>query len=91
MTDLELMKQQLEETLKQVNDALGAYNPPPFEIKTITAEEGKLYRRLTDGMIFGKQIILGYDYSLGFKRIDKEVFYEQIPNPDLEVISENEE
>ena len=78
MTDLELMKQQLEETLRQVNDALGVYNPPPFEIKTITAEEGKIYRRLTDGMIFGKQIVLGYDYSLGFKRRDKEVFYEQI-------------
>ena len=91
MTDLELMKQQLEETLKQVNDTLGAYTPPLFEIKTITAEEGKVYRRLHDGMMFGKQIILGYDHSLGFKRIDKEVFYEQIPNPDLEVISENEE
>lgn len=81
MTDLELMKQQLEATLKQVNDALGAYSPPPLEIKTITAEEGKVYRRLTDGMIFGKQIILGYDYSLGFKRIDKEVFYEQVDDP----------
>ena len=84
MTDLELMKQQLEETLKQVNDALGAYSPPPFEITTIIAEEGKIYRRLTDGMIFGKQIALGYDYSLGFKRRDKEEFYEQIPDPELE-------
>ena len=54
MTDLELMKQQLEETLRQVNNALGVYNPPPFEIKTITAEEGKIYRRLTDGMIIWK-------------------------------------
>jgi len=85
MTDLELMKKQLEETLKQVNDALGVYNPPPFEIKTITAEEGKVYRRLTDGMIFGKQIVLGYDYSLGFKRRDKEIFYEQIPDPETEI------
>ena len=84
MTDLELMKQQLEEMLKQVNDALGVYTPPPFEIKTITAEEGKVYRRLHDGMIFGNQILLGYDYSLGFKRIDKEVFYEQIPDPDIQ-------
>lgn len=84
MTDLELMKQQLEETLRQVNNALGVYNPPPFEIKTITAEEGKIYRRLTDGMLFGNQIILGYDYSLGFKRIDKEVFYEQILDPEVQ-------
>jgi|LSQX01.3.fsa_nt_gb hypothetical protein len=84
MTDLELMKQQLEEMLKQVNDALGVYNPPPFEIKTITAEEGKVYRRLHDGMIFGREIVLGYDYSLGFKRIDKEVFYEQIPDPEIQ-------
>lgn len=84
MTDLELMKKQLEETLKQINDALGAYTPPPFEIKTITAEEGKVFRRLHDGMLFGKQIILGYDYSLGFKRIDKEIFYEQIPDPELQ-------
>lgn len=85
MTDLELMKQQLEETLKQVNDALGAYSPPPFEIITITADEGKIYRRLTDGMIFGNQITLGYDYSLGFKRRDKEVFYEQISDPELQI------
>ena len=84
MTDLELMKQQLEETLRQVNNALGVYNPPPFEIKNITAEEGKIYRRLTDGMLFGNQIILGYDYSLGFKRIDKEVFYEQILDPEVQ-------
>ena len=81
MKDLKLMKQQLEETLKQVNDTLGAYTPPPFEIKTITAKEGKVYRRLTDGMIFGNQLTLGYDYSLGFKRRDKEIFYEQIPEP----------
>ena len=88
MTDLELLKKQLEETLKQINDALGAYTPPPFEIKTITAEEGKVFRRLHDGMLFGKQITLGYDYSLGFKRIDKEIFYEQIPDPELQ---DNEE
>ena len=78
MTDLELMKQQLEEMLKQVNDALGVYTPPPFKIKTITAKEGKVYRRLHDGMIFGNQILLGYDYSTGVKRIDREIYYEQI-------------
>ena len=78
MTDLELMKQQLEETLRQVNEALGVYNPPPFEIKTITAQEGKVYRRLHDGMLFGNQILLGYDYSTGVKRIDREIYYEQI-------------
>lgn len=84
MTDLELMKQQLEELLKEVNDALGVYTPPPFKIKTITAQEGKVFRRLHDGMIFGKQIVLGYDYSLGFKRRDKEAFYEQIPDPEIQ-------
>ena len=35
-------------------------------------------------MLFGNQIILGYDYSLGFKRIDKEVFYEQILDPEVQ-------
>ncbi len=81
MTDLELMKQQLEETLKQVNDALGAYTPPPFEIVLITASEGKVFRRKSDGLIFGKEIYLGYDYSQGFKRRDSINFYEEITEP----------
>ena len=88
MTDLELMKKQLEEMLKEVNDALGVYTPPPFEIKTITAQEGKVYRRIHDGMIFGNQILLGYDYSTGVKRVDKPIYYEQIPDPEIQ---DNEE
>lgn len=84
MTDLELMKKQLEEMLKEVNDALGVYTPPPFKIKTITAQEGKVYRRIHDGMIFGNQILLGYEYSTGVKRIDREIYYEQIPDPEIQ-------
>ncbi len=31
----------------------------------ITAQEGKVFRRKEDGMIYGKEINLGYSYFIG--------------------------
>ena len=50
----------------------------------ITASEGKVFRRLLDGVIFGKEIFLGIDYSTGESREDKEEYYEQIDEPLIE-------
>ena len=37
---------------------------------TIKAEEGKVLRRISDQMIFGKEITLGYTYYIGGKLLD---------------------
>lgn len=50
----------------------------------ITAEEGKVFRRKIDGLIFGNEIYLGVDYSTGQPREDKEEYYEQIDEPTTE-------
>lgn len=50
----------------------------------ITAEKGKVFRRKIDGMIFGNEIYLGVDYSMGEARPDKEEYYEQIDEAIIE-------
>ena len=35
------------------------------EIKVITADEGKIFRRIADGQIYSKTISLGYSYYIG--------------------------
>ena len=47
----------------------------------ITAEEGKVFRRKIDGLIFGNEIYLSIDYSTGEPREDKAEFYEEIDEP----------
>jgi len=47
----------------------------------ITAQNNKVFKRIHDGVIFGKEIYLGFDYSTGEKRQDKEEYYEQIDEP----------
>lgn len=37
---------------------------------TIKASEGKVFRRIADGVIFGNEIILGYTHYLGGKKLD---------------------
>lgn len=37
---------------------------------TLTAQEGKVFRRLSDGMVFGSQITLGYTYYINGKKLD---------------------
>lgn len=44
----------------------------------ITAEQGKTFRRIHDGFIFGNEIVLGIDYSTGQPREDKAEYYEEI-------------
>lgn len=47
-------------------------------MNVIKAEEGKIYRRKHDQMLFGDTIYLGIDYSTGVAREDLEEYYEQI-------------
>ena len=78
---LEQLQQQINELQQQLNLLK---DEPIIDITIITAQEGYVFKRNLDGMIFGDTIHLGYDYSLGFRRVDKEIFYTQIPNPELE-------
>ena len=53
---------------------------------TIKAEEGKVLRRISDQMIFGKEITLGYTYYIGGKLLSEPLWelpehYEEIDEP----------
>lgn len=37
----------------------------------ITANEGKIFRRIEDGQIYGKEISLGYTYYIGGVKLDE--------------------
>ena len=50
-------------------------------MKTITAQAGKVLRRIHDGFIMGNEIYLGIDYSTGEPREDKPEYYEEIDDP----------
>ena len=41
-----------------------------LKFKVIKADEGKVLRRISDQMIFGKEITLGYTYYIGGKLLD---------------------
>lgn len=45
-------------------------------------DEGKVFKRITDGFIFGNEIYLGYTYYINGKKL---------PEPKLEVIEDFEE
>ena len=45
--------------------------------RTIIAEEGKIFVRIHDNFRMSNKITLGYDYSTGVKREDKEEYYRQ--------------
>ena len=64
----------------------------------ITAGEGKVLQRISDEMIFGKEIYLGYTYYLGGELLDEPLYelpehyqeidetpehYEEIDDPEL--------
>lgn len=56
------------------------------KIKIITADEGKVFRRIADGQIYGKEISLGYTYYIGGVRLaephlDVPEDFEQIDEP----------
>ena len=56
------------------------------EIKLIIADEGKVFRRIADGQIYGKEISLGYSYYIGGIKLAKPHLdtpedFEQIDEP----------
>ena len=57
-----------------------------MEHKIIKAEEGKVFKRKSDGMIFGDEITLGYTYYIGGQKLAKPILeveddFEQIDAP----------
>ena len=60
---------------------------------TIKASEGKVFRRIADGVIFGNEITLGYTHYLNGKKLDSPKWevpsdFEEIDEPKEEVIEE---
>ena len=61
-----------------------------MEERIIKASEGKVFRRISDGFIFGKEINLGYTYYLGGKKLEEPLLelpehFEEIDEPVREV------
>ena len=61
-----------------------------MENKVIKANEGKVFRRISDGFIFGKEINLGYTYYLGGKKLEEPLLelpehFEEIDESIMEV------
>ena len=57
-----------------------------MEERTIKASEGKGFRRISDGFIFGKEINLGYTHYLGGKKLEEPLLelpehFEEIDEP----------
>ena len=42
-----------------------------MEDRIIKASEGKVFRRISDGFIFGKEINLGYTYYIGGQKLEE--------------------
>ena len=51
----------------------------PMNEKHIIADEGKVFQRISDDLIFGKEIYLGYTYYIGGVKLDE---------PKLEIASD---
>jgi hypothetical protein len=51
-------------------------------IKTITADEGMIFRRIHDCFEMGNEIALGIDYSTGEAREDLPEYYEEFEMPE---------
>ena len=57
----------------------------------IIAQEGKIFRRKSDGMLFGKEISLGYTYYINGQKLDKPLLelpehFEEIDESTIEVL-----
>ena len=57
-----------------------------MEDRIIKASEGKVFRRISDVFIFGKEIHLGYTHYLGGKKLDEPLLelpehFEEIDEP----------
>lgn len=62
-----------------------------IEDRIITASEGKVFRRISDGFIFGKEINLGYTHYIGGKKLEEPLLelpehFEEIDEPAVEDI-----
>jgi hypothetical protein len=58
-------------------------------ISIITADEGKIFRRISDGTLYGKEISLGYSYYINGVKLDEPHLdipedFEQIDDPNIE-------
>ena len=61
-----------------------------MEERIIKAGEGKVFRRISDGFIFGKEINLGYTHYLNGERLEEPLLevpehFEEIDEPVKEV------
>ena len=57
-----------------------------MEDRIIKASEGKVFRRILDGFIFGEEIHLGYTHYLGGKKLEEPLLelpehFEEIDEP----------
>lgn len=57
-----------------------------MEDRIIKASEGKVFRRISDGFIFGKEIHLGYAHYLGGEKLEEPLLelpehFEEIDEP----------
>lgn len=62
-----------------------------MEDRIIKASEGKVFRRISDGFIFGNEINLGYTYYIGGQKLDEPLLelpehFEEIDEPIVEDI-----
>ena len=60
-----------------------------MENRIIKASEGKVFRRISDGFIFGKEIHLGYTHYLGGEKLEEPLLelpehFEEIDEPVME-------
>ena len=61
-----------------------------MEERIIKASEGKVFRRISDGFIFGKEINLGYTHYIGGKKLEEPLLelpehFEEIDESVMEV------
>lgn len=57
-----------------------------MEERIIKASEGKVFRRISDGFIFGKEINLGYTYYINGEKLEEQLLelpehFEEIDEP----------
>ena len=57
-----------------------------MEDRIIKASEGKVFRRISDGVVFGKEINLGYTHYIGGKKLEEPLLelpehFEEIDEP----------
>ena len=57
-----------------------------MEERILKASKGKVFRRISDGFIFGNEINLGYTYYLGGKKLEEPLLelpehFEEIDKP----------